>query len=106
MNTIPQLRELHPEMTSWRRELHAHPQTAFEETFASDFIASKLQAWGIEHHRGFAKTGVVGVIDGKRPATAAATARPSSIGLRADIDALDIQEQNGVPHRSQFPGKM
>jgi len=48
MSVIPRLNELHPEMTTWRRELHAHPQTAFEETFASEFIAQKLQAWGIE----------------------------------------------------------
>ena len=108
MNLVPQLHELHREMTAWRRELHAHPQTAFEETFASDFIAAKLQAWGIETHRGLATTGVVGVIDGRLPAptNTAAKARPSSIGLRADIDALDVEEQNDVPHRSKFPGKM
>src|SRR6185436_10966852 len=102
MNTIPQLRELHPEMTAWRRELHAHPQTAFEETFASEFIASKLQAWGIETHRGLAKTGVVGIIRGKQTRDA----RLRSVGLRADIDALDVEEQNNVPYRSQNPGKM
>jgi len=108
MSIIPQLRELHSEMTAWRRTLHAHPQTAFEETFASDFIAAKLQAWGIEHHRGLAKTGVVGVIEGRLPASSNGTSvtRLSSIGLRADIDALDVQEQNDVPYRSTFPGKM
>ena len=61
MNVNSRLNEWHPEMTAWRRELHAHPQTAFEEKFASDFIAAKLQAWGIETHRGLAKTGVVGM---------------------------------------------
>jgi amidohydrolase len=108
MNIIPPLRALHADMTSWRRELHAHPQTAFEETFASDFIASKLQAWGIELHRGFAKTGVVGLIEGRLPKMADVAGKPrlSSIGLRTDIDALDVQEQNDVPHRSTFPGKM
>lgn len=88
-------------MVSWRRELHAHPQTAFEETFASDFIAKRLEAWGIETHRGLAKTGVVGVIRGRASSSSART-----LGLRADIDALDIEEQNDVPYRSKFPGKM
>ncbi len=108
MNIIPRLRELHSDMTAWRRELHAHPQTAFEETFAAEFIATKLHAWGIATHRGLAKTGVVGVIDGRKPASAgsAGTNRPLSVGLRADIDALDIQEQNEVPYRSKFAGKM
>ncbi len=108
MPVIPRLKELHSEMTAWRHELHAHPQTAFEETFASEFIASKLQAWGIETHRGLAKTGVVGVVRGLSaggsPASNNATLK--TIGLRADIDALDIQEQNDLPYRSRFAGKM
>ena len=108
MQVIPRLNELHPEMTAWRRELHAHPQTAFEETFASEFIASKLQAWGIETHRGMAKTGVVGVVRGRGAGGSPARneTKLQTIGLRADIDALDIQEQNDVPYRSQFAGKM
>lgn len=103
MNVIPRLHELHSEMTAWRRELHAHPQTAFEETFASDFIASKLTSWGIDAHRGLARTGVVGTIKGQAPG---AGQRARCVGLRADIDALDITEQNDVPYRSIFPGKM
>lgn len=103
MQIIPRLNALHAEMTAWRRELHAHPQTAFEETFASDFIAKRLEAWGIETHRGLATTGVVGTIHGKPP-------RPGeklrSVGLRADIDALDITELNDLPYKSTFPGKM
>ena len=108
MSVIPRLNELHPEMTTWRRELHAHPQTAFEETFASEFIAKKLQAWGIEIHQGLAKTGVVGVIQGRRTAgTTTSNSGPlRTIGLRADIDALDIQEQNDLPYKSKFAGKM
>ena len=108
MSVIPRLNELHPEMTTWRRELHAHPQTAFEETFASEFIAQKLQAWGIETHQGLAKTGVVGVIQGRRTAgTTTSNSGPlRTIGLRADIDALDIQEQNDLPYKSKFAGKM
>ena len=108
MSVIPRLNELHPEMTTWRRELHAHPQTAFEETFASEFIAQKLQAWGIETHQGLAKTGVIGVIQGRRTAgTTTTNSGPlRTIGLRADIDALDIQEQNDLPYKSKFAGKM
>lgn len=103
MNIIPRLHELHSEMTAWRRELHAHPQTAFEETFASDFIASRLKSWGIETHQGLARTGVVGTICGQAPGSGQSA---RSIGLRADIDALDITEQNDVPWRSTIPGKM
>ena len=103
MNVIPRLNDLHSEMTTWRRELHAHPQTAFEETFASEFIATKLESWGIETHRGLAGTGVVGTIHGQ---SVTPGKRTGSIGLRADIDALDVQEQNDVPYRSKFPGKM
>lgn len=102
MSVIPRLQQLHPEMTAWRRELHAHPQTAFEETFASDLIARELQQMGIAVHRGFAKTGVVGTLKGKHPGQGVRQA----IGLRADIDALDITEQNDVPYKSRFPGKM
>lgn len=99
----PRIRELHAEMTRWRRELHAHPQTAFEEVYASEFIAEKLKAWGIETHQGLAKTGVVGVIYGQSTGERGSGPR---VGLRADIDALDIHELNEFPHRSKFPGKM
>ncbi|MDA0835464.1 MAG: M20 family metallopeptidase [Planctomycetota bacterium] len=96
------LKSLHPELTVWRRELHAHPQTAFEETFASDFIASRLEAAGVKIHRGLATTGVVGTIEGSKPAKGDIKA----IGLRADIDALDINEANDFAHKSKFAGKM
>lgn len=103
MTILPHLHALHAEMTAWRHELHAHPQTAFEETFASEFIAKRLESWGIEIQRGLAKTGVVGTIHGKLPKT---DGKPRSIGLRADIDALDITELNDLPYKSKFPGKM
>jgi hippurate hydrolase len=102
MPVIARLKELHPELTAWRRDLHAHPQTAFEETYASDLIARELGRMGIEVHRGLAKTGVVGTLKGKQPASG----KLQAIGMRADIDALDITEANDVPHKSQFPGKM
>jgi hippurate hydrolase len=102
MPVLDRIRDQHHEMTAWRRELHAHPQTAFEETYASNFIAARLAEWGITVHRGLAKTGVVGTLAG----TGIKRGTISAIGLRADIDALDITEQNDFPHKSQNPGKM
>lgn len=102
MAVIPRLKELHPLMTAWRRDLHAHPQTAFEETFASDLVARELENMGVTVHRGLAKTGVVGSLHGKSPASGELKA----IALRADIDALDITEANDLPYKSKYPGKM
>jgi len=89
---------MHEEMTRWRRDIHAHPELGFEETRTSEFVAAKLEAFGVEVHRGVGKTGVVGVL---RAGMAA-----KSIGLRADMDALPIQEANTFAHRSRFDGKM
>jgi hippurate hydrolase len=102
MSIIPQIQEQHKELTVWRRDLHAHPQTAFEEIYASDFIAATMEEVGVTVNRGLAKTGVVGTLEGSRPANG----HLSAIGLRADIDALDIEEGNDFPHKSVYPGKM
>lgn len=102
MPVIPELQQGNAEFTAWRRELHAHPQTAFEETFASDFIAQRLKEFGIPIERGLAKTGVVGSLTGRLPGRGEVQA----ISLRADIDALDITEENDVPYRSTNTGKM
>jgi len=99
MPTIKELDALIPAMTEWRHELHQKPEIAFEEEWTSDFIAEKLESFGIEIHRGLAKTGIVGVVRGKVPGSRA-------IGLRADMDALEIEEANIFTHRSQHPGKM
>jgi len=88
------------EATEWRRELHRHPQTMYEETYASDFVAKKLTEWGIPHERGIAKTGIVATIEGRRNASGRAVA------FRADMDALDILEKSGQPWASETPGKM
>ncbi len=93
------IQTLHDEMTGWRRDIHAHPETAFEEFRTSDFVAEKLEAFGIEIHRGLAGTGIVGVLPGNRGSG-------KSIGLRADMDALHITEQTNLPHSSKNPGKM
>lgn len=92
------IRALHDEMTEWRRDLHAHPETAFEEHRTSAFVADKLKSFGIEVHQGLAGTGVVGVLRGRGDGR--------HIGLRADMDALDITERTNLPYRSRNPGKM
>jgi amidohydrolase len=90
---------LHEEMTVWRRDLHANPETAFEEFRTSEVVTSKLKSFGLEVHTGLAGTGVVGILKGRKEGTKA-------IGLRADMDALDISEQTNLPHASKNPGKM
>ena len=83
MPVINSLAERKEEMREWRRELHQHPEICYEEVWTSDFIAAKLQSFGIEVHRGMGKTGVVGVVRGNGDSDRA-------IGLRADIDALPM----------------
>ena len=99
MPVVNRIAAFHDDMVAWRRELHAHPETAFEEVRTADFVAAKLGEWGIETHRGLATTGVVGVLHGKGESQRA-------IGLRADLDALDIHELNDFAHRSRNDGKM
>ncbi len=90
--------DFHDEMTAWRRDLHAHPETAFEEVRSADVVAGKLESFGIEVHRGLAETGLVGVLK--------AGGSDRRIGLRADMDALHIHEANDFEHRSTNDGKM
>lgn len=99
MPIVNRIAEFHDEMTAWRRDLHAHPETCYEEVRTSAFVAEKLKSWGIEVHTGMAKTGVVGVLQGARGPGPA-------IGLRADMDALPMQEINTFAHASQTPGRM
>lgn len=88
------------EIVACRRALHENPQTAYEETFASQMIADKLTEWGIPFERGIAATGIVATIEGER------TGSGKTIGLRADMDALDILEKSGQDWSSKTPGKM
>ncbi len=99
MPIVNRIAEFHDEITAWRRDLHAHPETAFEERRTADLVAGKLAEWGIEVHRGLATTGVVGVLQGRRD-------NGRRIGLRADMDALHIHEANDFAHRSRHDGKM
>src|SRR5512134_1646484 len=98
MPLIDRIKGLHTEMTAWRRDIHAHRETAFEETRTGGIVADRLASFGIEVHRGLAKTGVVGRLRAGNGARA--------IGLRADLDALHIDEQNTFAHRSRHQGRM
>jgi hippurate hydrolase len=100
MSALAKLKEQNTEFKKWRQHLHQHPETAFEEFKTSDYIAGLLQSWGLEVHRGMAKTAVVASIKGKNGDS------KRTIGLRADIDALDIFEETNLPHASKIPGKM
>jgi hippurate hydrolase len=88
------------EFSRYRRELHQNPQTAYEETYASSFVQQKLDEWGIAYKSEYGTTGVVATIEGHSNDSGRA------IGLRADMDALDIEEQTGLDYASQNPGKM
>jgi hippurate hydrolase len=98
LNAIPEIAAVQDEMTEWRRDIHAHPELGFEETRTSDIVAEKLESFGLEVHRGLGKTGVV--------ASLRIGNSPRAIGLRADMDALPIQEENGFDYRSRHDGKM
>jgi hippurate hydrolase len=89
---------LQAEMTAWRRDIHAHPELGFQEQRTADLVASQLQSFGLEVHRGVGKTGVVGVLR-------AGTSK-RSLGLRADMDCLPILEANTFAHKSTHPGRM
>jgi amidohydrolase len=84
-----------------RRDIHAHPELCFEEVRTADLVAAKLTEWGIPIHRGMGTTGVVGIVHGR---DGGACGR--AIGLRADMDALPMQEHNQFEHASRHVGKM
>ena len=89
---------LHEQMTAWRRDIHAHPELGFEEKRTSELVAAKLAEFGVEVHRGIGKTGVVGVLR--------AGSSKRTVGLRADMDCLPIEEANTFAHRSTHAGRM
>ena len=98
MSVVPRIAALNDEMTRWRRDIHAHPELGFEEKRTSDLVAAKLAEFGVEVHRGIGKTGVVGVLR--------AGSSKRTVGLRADMDCLPIEEANTFAHRSKHAGKM
>jgi amidohydrolase len=98
MTALDEISRFHADLTAIRRDLHQHPELGMEEHRTADIVANLLESWGIEVHRGIGVTGVVGVLrsgNGNR-----------SIGLRADMDALPMQELTDLPFRSIVPGKM
>jgi amidohydrolase len=90
----------HDEFTAIRRDLHAHPELGFEEHRTARVVHEHLAALGIEHYTGIGKTGVVAVIPGSRNENGRA------VGLRADMDALPMQEENEFAHKSRYEGRM
>jgi len=98
MSVIERIAGYQADLVEIRRDLHAHPETAFEERRTADVVAARLAALGVEVHRGLARTGVVGVLR--------AGSGQRAIGLRADMDALHVAELNDFGHRSLNPGKM
>jgi hippurate hydrolase len=93
------LEQNHAELTAIRQDIHAHPELGLEEHRTAALVAAKLREWGVEVTEGVGGTGVVGVVRGRRPGQGA-------IGLRADMDALALNEETGLPYASQNPGRM
>ncbi len=98
MKLIPELVAAAPAIGAIRRDIHAHPELCFQEQRTADVVAAQLTRWGIPIHRGMGTTGVVGIVK--------AGTSDRAMGLRADMDALPMQEFNTFAHASQRPGKM
>jgi len=99
MRITEEIPGLEAEMTAWRHHFHAFPETAFQERETSRFLAEKLESSGLDVYRGIGRTGIVARLVRSEGAS-------GSIGLRADMDALNIQEENDLEYRSMVPGKM
>jgi amidohydrolase len=101
MPVINRVADLHSDITAWRRDLHAHPELLFDVQRTAGTVAEKLKAFGCDEVvTGLGRTGVVGVIHGRKDSSG------RTIGLRADMDALPIEEANNLPYKSTVPGKM
>jgi len=98
MPIINRVAEFHAEMVQWRRQIHAHPETAFEEHQTAALVAELLESFGVSVERGIARTGVVGTLKG--------SPGDRAIALRADMDALQVGEGNDLPYASRHPGRM
>ncbi|MGI2906209.1 M20 family metallopeptidase [Tolypothrix sp. VBCCA 56010] len=94
------IRSLQPQLVEWRRRLHQQPELGFQEKLTAEFVSHKLQEWGIEHETGIAQTGIVATIKGGKIDSG------KVLAIRADMDALPIQELNEVPYKSQHDGVM
>jgi hippurate hydrolase len=101
MSVLARLKDQNATFTTWRRHIHQHPELAFEESATADYVAKLLTGWGVEIHRGMAKTAVVATIRGRKQG-----GEKRAIGLRADMDALPMPEETNLPHASKNAGKM
>src|SRR3954454_23150474 len=103
MPIVNRIADLHGEITAWRHDIHAHPELLYDVHRTAASVAEKLKAFGCDEvATGLGRTGVVGLIRGRRPAAGDGRV----IGLRADMDALPIEEATGAPYASENPGKM
>src|SRR6516165_9329319 len=102
MPIVNRIADFHSEITAWRRDIHAHPELLYDVHRTAGTVAEKLRSFGCDEVvTGIGRTGVVGVIRGAKVGESARV-----IGLRADMDALPIEEANDVPYKSTVPGKM
>ena len=107
-----EIQALQPQLVEWRRRLHQRPELGFKEYITAEFVAQKLQEWGIEHQTGIAKTGIVATIAGSmqedrcKRQNSQTIQNPRVLAIRADMDALPVQEENEVPYKSQHDGIM
>jgi amidohydrolase len=105
MPIINRITELMPEISEWRRDIHAHPELMFDVHRTAGVVADKLKSFGCDQVvAGIGRTGVVGVIRGRKGEGKGGVSR--TIGLRADMDALPLTEKTGLPYQSTVPGKM
>src|SRR6201986_2736881 len=100
MPIVTRVPALHADITAWRRDLHAHPELLYDVHRTAASVVDKLKSFGCDDVvPGIGRTGVVGVIRGSKPGD-------KVIGLRADMDALPLEEETGLPYKSTVPGKM
>src|SRR3954467_12434982 len=101
MPIVNRVADLHRDIAAWRQDLHAHPELMYDVNRTAATVADKLKAFGCDEVvTGIGRTGVVGIIKGRKDAP------DKVIGLRADMDALPIEEATGLPYKSTVPGKM
>ena len=106
MPIVNRVADLHADITAWRRDLHAHPELLYEVHRTPASVAAKLTEFGCDEVvPGIGRTGVVGVIRGRKNTGRMGTSG-KTIALRADMDALPIEEANDLPYKSTVPGKM
>jgi len=100
MPIVNRIADMHGEITAWRREMHMHPELLYDVHRTAASVVEKLKSFGCDDViPGIGRTGVVGVIKGRKPGN-------KVVGMRADMDALPLEEETGLPYKSQVPGKM